>query len=56
MSLLMTASITTSFVLPLAQTTGLHIFFVGEFDFNNLDSGENLQEHKARARGNGPCE
>lgn len=26
MSLLMTASITTSFVLPLAQTTGLHIF------------------------------
>lgn len=26
MSLLTTASITTSFVLPLAQTTGLHIF------------------------------
>lgn len=24
-------------------------FFVCEFDLNNLDSGENLQEHKARA-------
>lgn len=30
-------------------------FFVCEFDFNNLESGENLQEHKARA-GDGPCE
>lgn len=38
-----------SFLLPWAQTISLHLLCV-ILNFNNLDSGENLQEHKARAR------